>query len=87
MENKTASLFVKKFSPANAEHVMWLKQMSDQMTDLTDETRMDLSHLVNTNPMGVKMTNPLDWVFVHFSLAIEYTKAIFKGEAWVPPQK
>jgi hypothetical protein len=87
MENKTASLFVKKFNPANMEHVIWLKQMSNQMENLTDQTKMDLAHLVNTNPMGVKMTNPLDWVFIHFSLAVSYTKAIFKGEAWVPPQK
>jgi len=29
----------------------------------------------------------LDIVFIQFSLAMKYTKAILDGEAWVPPQK
>jgi hypothetical protein len=87
MENATASSFVHAFNPSEPEHVLWLKQMNTIMDTMTSNTRVDLVKMANTNPMGVKMTNPLDWVFVHFSLAVAYTKAIFKGTAWVPQQK
>jgi len=46
--------------------------------------RFNLDELVNTNPMGVKMTNGVEWVFIHFSLAMSYTKAALEGLAWVP---
>ena len=44
---------------------------------------------MNTNPMEVKMSENdiMDIVFIQFSLAMKYTKAILDGEAWVPPQK
>ncbi len=46
-------------------------------------------HIMNSNPMQVKMTENdiMDIVFIQFSLAMKYTKAILDGEAWVPPQK
>jgi hypothetical protein len=34
--------------------------------------------------MGAKMTNGVDWVFIHFSIAMAYTKAVLEGQAWVP---
>jgi hypothetical protein len=37
--------------------------------------------------MKVLLQNPLDWVFVHFTLALKYTDAVLKGEAWIPPKK
>jgi hypothetical protein len=46
--------------------------------------RMNLDELVNSNPMGKKMTNGLDWVFIHFALAMAYTKAVLENKAWVP---
>lgn len=50
---------------------------------------MNLLNIMNRNPMGVSMTEKdiMDIVFVQFSLAMKYTKAILDGEAWVPPQK
>ena len=87
MESKTTSQFVEKFDAANKTHVMWLKKMGDMMEDLDPAKQTDLSKLVNLNPMKVVMMNPLDWVFIHFSLAMKYTKMVLSGNAWVPDQK
>jgi hypothetical protein len=54
------------------------------METLDPARQMDLSKLVNLNPMGVQMNNPLDWVFIHFSLAMKYTNAVLGGGAFVP---
>jgi hypothetical protein len=39
--------------------------------------------------MQVKMSEKdiMDIVFIQFSLAMKYTKAILDGEAWVPTQE
>ena len=85
MESEIATKFVQKFSPKDPEHVLWLRQMSLMMEKLGQ--KMDLVTAVNTNPMKLKLTTPLDWVFIHFSLALAYTKAVFKGEAFIPTPK
>ena len=87
MDSTTTSQFAEKFNPVDKTHVMWLKKMGEMMETLDPEKRMDLTRLVNLNPMNVTMNNPLDWVFIHFSLAMKYTKAVLSGEAWVPTKK
>jgi hypothetical protein len=55
------------------------------MMDSVDPARqMNLVELINENPLGVKLSNGVDWVFVHFSLAMVYSKAVLDGKAWVP---
>ena len=88
MNSPTASQFATMFNPAEETHVRWLKKMSDHMENLDPlKNQKDLSKLINLNPMKVLLQNPLDWVFIHFSLALKYTNAVFKGEAWIPPKK
>jgi len=51
--------------------------------------KVNIVDVINSNPMGVEITESdiMDIVFIQFSLAMKYTKAILDGEAWVPPQK
>jgi hypothetical protein len=84
MESPVASSFVSAFNPMEKTHVLWLKRMNREMEKMDMNTKMNLDELVNSNPMGVKMTNGLDWVFIHFSIAMAYTKAVLEGKAWIP---
>lgn len=84
MESPVANNFVSAFNPMEKTHVLWLRRMNREMEKLDLTRKVDLIEIVNSNPMDAKMTNGLDWVFVHFSLAMAYTKAVLEGLAWVP---
>ena len=84
MESPIANSFVSQFNPMEKTHVLWLRKMNREMDKMDLSVKMDLDELVNSNPMGLKMSNGLDWVFIHFSLAMAYTKAVLEGRAWVP---
>ena len=84
MTSPIENQFAKMFNPKEKTHVLWLKRMNRQMEKMDPNVNMNLNEMVNSNPMGVKMTNGLDWVFIHFSLAMAYTKAVLEGKAWVP---
>ena len=84
MESPIANTFVSTFNPAEKTHVLWLKRMNREMEKMDMTAKFNLVEMVNSNPMDVKMTNGLDWVFIHFSLAMAYTKAVLEGKAWVP---
>ncbi len=84
MENTTAKTFVDAFDPMNKTHVLWLKKMNKAMEKMDPHVRMNLDELVAQNPMEKTMTNSLDWVFIHFGLAMAYTKAVLNCKAWIP---
>jgi hypothetical protein len=84
MESTVANNFVSAFNPMEKTHVLWLRRMNREMEKMDPMKNMNLNEMVNSNPMGAKMTNGVDWVFVHFSLAMAYTKAVLEGKAWVP---
>ena len=84
MDQKTTSQFVETFNPKEEKHVLWLKEMGEIMENLDPKKQVDLPKFVNQNPMNAKMKNPLDWVFIHFSLAMKYTKEVLAGRAWIP---
>jgi hypothetical protein len=54
-----------------------------------NEMKTGVIQVMKSNPMNLKFSekDTLDIVFIQFSLAMKYTKAILDGEAWVPPQK
>ena len=85
MDSTVVQEFSKKFQPQQESHVLWMKQV---MTTL-NEMKAGVVQVMSANPMNVKFSesNALDIVFIQFSLAMKYTKAILDGEAWVPPQK
>jgi hypothetical protein len=84
MESPIANSFVHAFKPMERMHVLWLRRMNRMMDKLDPAMQMNLVEMINENPMGVKLSNGVDWVFVHFSLAMVYSKAVLDGKAWVP---
>jgi hypothetical protein len=78
--------FVKNFDCKSEEHVMWLKKVGDVMTKLTMGEKADLVSMVNSNPLkdSPKMTNPADWAYIHFQLAMKYSTAVLSCDAFIP---
>ena len=88
MESQVAQRFASQFQPQQESHVLWMKRVVTSLNDMMSK-KVNLLHVMNSNPMQVKMSEKdiMDIVFIQFSLAMKYTKAILDGEAWVPPQK
>lgn len=68
--------------------MLWMKRVMTSLNEMMTK-KVNIMHIMNSNPMQVKMTENdiMDIVFIQFSLAMKYTKAILDGEAWVPPQR
>jgi hypothetical protein len=75
------------FDPKNESHVMWLKAVDDAMHDSVNMEKVNLQEVVNSNPMKVKVSDMMEWAFIHFQLALKYTQAVLKCEAFVPSKK
>ena len=80
--------FVKEFDPKNESHVNWLQKIDTVMLHVTDHTKAsrDMMKVVNENPMGIKMNNPMDWAQSHFKLCMKYSQAVLRGVAYIPAQ-
>jgi len=81
--------FVKKFDPKNEEHVLWLKKVDESMSRASNQEKYgseDFMKVVNENPFGIKMTNPMQWAESHFQLCMKYSQAVFRGVAYIPTQ-
>lgn len=81
--------FVKNFDCKNEDHVMWLKNVGEVMTKVTMGEKVDLVSAVNMNPLtgAPKMSNPADWAYIHFQLAMKYSTAVLSGNAFIPAQE
>ena len=79
------SKFAESFNPKTVSHVVWLGQFFEFAETLSTK-RNNIDTFINTNPMGVvvKQDEMLEWVQIHFVLAMKYTQAVLKGEAFVP---
>jgi hypothetical protein len=83
-----SSKFLSKFDPKNSEHVLWFKRMcevGDKMGNAKGQIM--LVGEINMNPMKIEIDHrdALQWVEIHFCLAMKYSKAVVNCEAWVPP--
>ncbi len=77
--------FVKEFDPKNETHVTWLKNIDTAMVEMNDLSKSkDLMKIVNENPFGIKMNNPMDWAQSHFQLCMKYSQAVLRGVAHIP---
>ena len=85
MDSPVAQRFASRFQPQQQSHVLWMKHVVHTLGD----TRVNIVDVINSNPMNVEITESdiMDIVFIQFSLAMKYTKAILDGEAWIPPQR
>ena len=81
--------FVTKFDCKNEAHVMWLKDVGQAMAQSISGERVDISMIVNGNPLPEhpKMSNPADWAYIHFQLAMKYANAVLSCDAFVPSNK
>ena len=76
---------VKEFDPKNETHVAWLKNIDTAMVEMNDLSKSkDLMKIVNENPFGIKMNNPMDWAQSHFQLCMKYSQAVLRGVAHIP---
>ena len=84
-----AEVFVKNFDCKNEKHVMWLKEVGAGMAKITAGQKYDITTTVNANPLtgNPKMSNPMDWAYIHFQLAMKYTNAVLNSDAFIPSNK
>ena len=78
--------FVKEFDPKKEDHVIWLQKVDTVMLHITGDmnARKDMMKIVNENPFGIKMNNPMDWAQSHFQLCMKYSQAVLRGVAHIP---
>ena len=88
MDSPVAQRFASRFQPQQQSHVLWMKRVVHTLGEMMSK-KVNIVDVINSNPMGVEITESdiMDIVFIQFSLAMKYTKAILDGEAWVPPQR
>ena len=80
------SHFVRSFDCNDEKHVRWLKDVGDAMTKVTNNERVDIISVVNSNPLKGKptMNNVADWAYVHFQLTMKYANAVLNCDAFIP---
>ena len=81
--------FVKQFDPTKKEHVEWLQEIDVSMSKASNQEKygsVDFMKIVNNNPFGIKMTNPMEWAESHFQLCMKFTQAVVRGVAFIPTQ-
>ena len=79
--------FVKAFDSKNVTHVKWLSHMIDLAESMSDPTaHITLVAEVNMNPMKIELDHrdALDWPHIHFCLCAVYTRAVLRGQAFIP---
>ena len=78
--------FVKNFDCNDEKTVMWLRDVGLAMTKVTNNEKVDIISIVNTNPIKGKltMTNVADWAFIHFQLTMKYANAVLNCDAFIP---
>ena len=82
--------FVKKFDPTREEDVLWLQKIDEAMTRASDQEKYgstDFMKIVNENPYGITMKNPMEWAESHFQLCMKFTQAVLRGVAYIPTKR
>ena len=82
--------FVKKFDPTREEDVLWLQKIDEAMTRASDQEKygsIDFMKIVNENPYGITMKNPMEWAESHFQLCMKFTQAVLRGVAYIPTKR
>jgi hypothetical protein len=81
--------FVKQFDPIRESDVLWLQKIDEAMRKASDQEKygsVEFLKIVNDNPYGIKMTNPMEWAESHFQLCMKYSQAVLRGVAFIPTQ-
>lgn len=93
----SSSPLVKNFKPDVKEHVEWLKTlfgildiMKLNPDDIIKQERSikhyDMETIIKENPMGITISTKdlMEFPVIHFSLAMAYSDAVLKKQAWIP---
>lgn len=77
------SRFTDAFDSKNKEHVLWLKKFFE-----FGKSMSNIESFIHTNPMGVQLSRDemIQWVHIHFALAMKYSRDVLESRAWVPEQ-
>jgi len=77
--------FKNAFDSSNRTHVLWLGKFFEYAKNI-GSTKTPIDDFINTNPMGVhfEKSELLDWIHVHFVLAMKYSQDVLAGTAWTP---
>lgn len=83
--NTVTKRFIEAFDSQNKVHVRWLKKFFDFSEHLAT-TRKPIDEFMETNPFGIKLTKDelIEWIHIHFSLAMVYSRDVLNGKAWIP---
>lgn len=78
--------FVRSFNCNDKEHVLWLKQIGEDMTKTVSGERVNIMDTVKNNPLPGRpsIENPADFAYVHFQLCMKYANAVLNDDAWIP---
>jgi hypothetical protein len=85
MSSTVTQKFSDSFNSSDKEHVMWLKKLFEFAKNIAT-SRTPVEDIINKNPLNVKAekTELMDWVHIHFCLAMKYSRDVLNGQAWVP---
>lgn len=77
--------FKDAFDSTNKAHVKWLAKFFKYAKNIA-VMRTPIDEFINTNPMGIHMEQSelMDWIHVHFVLAMKYSQDVLEGHAWIP---
>lgn len=80
--------FKDAFDSSNQAHVKWLAKFFKYAKNI-GISRSPIDEFINTNPMRVRMETSelMDWIHVHFILAMKYAQDVLDGKAWTPPSE
>jgi hypothetical protein len=78
--------FVKAFDSKNEAHVLWLRDVGNAMTKVTNNEKVDVIKFVDDNPLPgkPKIKDVMEWAYIHFQLAMKYSNAVLNCDAFVP---
>ena len=85
MSTTITQKFVNAFDPLQKKHVVWLGKFFEYSKNIA-ETKVQANDFMDTNPFGIKFTKDeyLEYVHIHFVLAMKYSQAVLEKKAWVP---
>lgn len=85
--NTITKQFIDAFDSSNKVHVKWLKKFFDFAENLAT-SRKPIDEFIHTNPFGIQVSNDqlIEWIHIHFSLSMKYSKDVLNRKAWIPEQ-
>lgn len=78
--------FVKAFDSKNETHVLWLRDVGNAMTKITNNEKIDIIKIVDDNPFPgkPKIKDVMEWAYIHFQLTMKYANAVLNADAFIP---